>query len=146
MYDLVLLLVGLKSFMISWTTGIIWSQVRKFDRSSDCFCTCALIIWTVLWHPSSSPLASCWLLEGGGSVLVPLCILDFPCLSLSLVFLDECSSLLFLCHDGYCTSSLPWAMHRLPWILREHIPNKGDVSFLPFLYSPRSEVATSCQP
>jgi hypothetical protein len=53
MYDLGLLLVGLKSFVISWTTGIIWAQVRKFDRSGDCFCSCALIIWTVPWQLAS---------------------------------------------------------------------------------------------
>jgi hypothetical protein len=39
------LLVGLKSFMISWTTGIICALVQKFDCVGDCFCTCALIIW-----------------------------------------------------------------------------------------------------
>jgi hypothetical protein len=35
----------------SWfrlTTGIIWAQVRKFERFGACFCTCALIIWSVL--------------------------------------------------------------------------------------------------
>jgi hypothetical protein len=36
----------------SWfrlTTGIIWAQVQKFRRfDACCFCTCALIIWTVL--------------------------------------------------------------------------------------------------
>jgi hypothetical protein len=41
------MLVGLKSFMISWTTEVIWAQGQKFDRSSDYFCTCALIIWMV---------------------------------------------------------------------------------------------------
>jgi hypothetical protein len=37
----------------SWfrlTTGIIWAQVRKFERFSACFCTCALIIWSVMLH------------------------------------------------------------------------------------------------
>jgi hypothetical protein len=33
-----------------WTTRIIWTQVWEFDHFSDCFCTCALIIWTVSWH------------------------------------------------------------------------------------------------
>ena len=33
-----------------WTTGIIWTQVRELDRFGDRFCTCALIIWTVLLH------------------------------------------------------------------------------------------------
>jgi hypothetical protein len=32
------------------TTGIIWAQVRKFERFGACFCTCALIIWSVLLH------------------------------------------------------------------------------------------------
>jgi hypothetical protein len=30
------------------TTGIIWAQVQKFERFGACFCTCALIIWSVL--------------------------------------------------------------------------------------------------
>jgi hypothetical protein len=30
------------------TTGIIWAQVRKIERFGACFCTCALIIWSVL--------------------------------------------------------------------------------------------------
>jgi hypothetical protein len=30
------------------TTGIIWAQVWKFERFGACFCTCALIIWSVL--------------------------------------------------------------------------------------------------
>jgi hypothetical protein len=30
------------------TTGIIWAQVRKFERFGACFCTCDLIIWSVL--------------------------------------------------------------------------------------------------
>jgi hypothetical protein len=42
------MLVGLKSLVILWTTGVIWAQVREFDHFGDCFCTCALIIWTVL--------------------------------------------------------------------------------------------------
>jgi hypothetical protein len=35
----------------SWfwlTTGIIWAQVRKFECFGAYFCTCALIIWSVL--------------------------------------------------------------------------------------------------
>jgi hypothetical protein len=35
----------------SWfrlTTEIIWAQVQKFERFGACFCTCALIIWSVL--------------------------------------------------------------------------------------------------
>jgi hypothetical protein len=35
----------------SWfrlTTGIIWAQVQKFERFGADFCTCALIIWSVL--------------------------------------------------------------------------------------------------
>jgi hypothetical protein len=35
----------------SWfrlTTRIIWAQVQKFERFGACFCTCALIIWSVL--------------------------------------------------------------------------------------------------
>ena len=32
------------------TTGFIWAQVREFDRFGDCFCTCALINWSVLWQ------------------------------------------------------------------------------------------------
>jgi hypothetical protein len=35
----------------SWfrlTTGIIWAQVWKFEHFGACFCTCALIIWSVL--------------------------------------------------------------------------------------------------
>jgi hypothetical protein len=42
----------------SWfqlTTGIIWAQVRKFERFGACFYTCALIIWSVLLQ-----LASPW--------------------------------------------------------------------------------------
>jgi hypothetical protein len=41
----------------SWfqlTTGIIWAQVRKFERFGACFCTCALIIWSVLLHSALS--------------------------------------------------------------------------------------------
>jgi hypothetical protein len=30
------------------TTGIIWAQVQKFEHFGACFCTCALIIWSVL--------------------------------------------------------------------------------------------------
>jgi hypothetical protein len=41
---------GLKSLVISWTTGVIWAQVWEFDCFGDCFWTCALIIWTVLWQ------------------------------------------------------------------------------------------------
>ena len=40
----------------SWfqlTTGFIWAQVREFDRFGDCFCTCALINWSVLWQLAS---------------------------------------------------------------------------------------------
>jgi hypothetical protein len=33
-----------------WTTRVIWAQVREFDHFGDCFCTCALIIWTVPLH------------------------------------------------------------------------------------------------
>jgi hypothetical protein len=39
----------------SWfrlTTGIIWAQVRKFERFGACFCTYTLIIWSVLLHVS----------------------------------------------------------------------------------------------
>jgi hypothetical protein len=39
----------------SWfrlTTGIIWAQVRKFERFGACFYTYALIIWSVLLHCS----------------------------------------------------------------------------------------------
>jgi hypothetical protein len=35
----------------SWfrlTTGIICAQIKKFERFGTCFCTCALIIWSVL--------------------------------------------------------------------------------------------------
>ena len=32
------------------TTGFIWAQVWEFDRFGDCFCTCALINWSVLWQ------------------------------------------------------------------------------------------------
>jgi hypothetical protein len=43
----------------SWfrlTTGIIWAQVQKFERFGACFCTCALIIWSVLLQvPSGAP-------------------------------------------------------------------------------------------
>jgi hypothetical protein len=33
-------------------TGLpeLWAQVREFDHFGDYFCTCALIIWTVLLH------------------------------------------------------------------------------------------------
>jgi hypothetical protein len=44
------ILVGLKSSWFYWTTGVVWAQVREFDHFGDCFCTCALIIWTVLLH------------------------------------------------------------------------------------------------
>ena len=40
----------------SWfqlTTGFIWARVREFDRFGDCFCTCALINWSVLWQLAS---------------------------------------------------------------------------------------------
>ena len=30
------------------TTRFIWAQVWRFDRFGDCYCTCALINWTVL--------------------------------------------------------------------------------------------------
>jgi hypothetical protein len=33
-----------------WTARVIWAQVWEFDHFSDCFYTCALIIWTVPWH------------------------------------------------------------------------------------------------
>ena len=33
-----------------WTTGFIWAQVWRFDRFGDCYCTCALINWMVLWQ------------------------------------------------------------------------------------------------
>jgi hypothetical protein len=33
--------------------------VREFDHFGDCFCTCALIIWTVLLHPLLSSLVLC---------------------------------------------------------------------------------------
>jgi hypothetical protein len=49
-YDLGWSRFGLKSLVISWTTGVIWTQVWEFDRFDDCFYTCALIIWTVPWH------------------------------------------------------------------------------------------------
>jgi hypothetical protein len=51
-YDLGSLWFGLKSLVISWTTGVIWAQVWEFDRFGDCFWTCALIIWTVPWQMS----------------------------------------------------------------------------------------------
>jgi hypothetical protein len=41
----------------SWfrlTTRIIWAQVRKFECFGACFCTCALIIWSVLLQLASS--------------------------------------------------------------------------------------------
>ena len=53
-YDLGCMQVGLKSFMVSVTTGFIWAQVRKFDRFGDRFCTCALINWSVLLQSDSS--------------------------------------------------------------------------------------------
>ena len=33
-----------------WTTGFIWAQVWWFDCLSGCYCTCALINWTVQLH------------------------------------------------------------------------------------------------
>jgi hypothetical protein len=41
------------SLWLRLTTGIIWAQVRKFERFGTCFCTCALIIWSVLLHSTS---------------------------------------------------------------------------------------------
>jgi hypothetical protein len=35
------------------TTGIIWAQVQKFEHFGACFCTCALIIWSVLLQGAS---------------------------------------------------------------------------------------------
>ena len=35
----------------SWfhqTTGFIWVQIWPFERFGDCYCTCALVNWTVL--------------------------------------------------------------------------------------------------
>ena len=49
----------------SWfqlTTGFIWAQVRKFDCFSYCFCTCALINWSVLWQFLSLCLDFAWYL------------------------------------------------------------------------------------
>ena len=46
--DLGCMQVGLKSFEISVDYRVIWAQVREFDRFGDCFCTCALINWSVL--------------------------------------------------------------------------------------------------
>jgi hypothetical protein len=43
-YDLGCSRFGLKSLMISWTTGVIWAQVQEFDCFGNCFRTCALII------------------------------------------------------------------------------------------------------
>jgi hypothetical protein len=48
-----ILVVSKLVWIPSWfwlTTGIIWAQVRKFERFGACFCTCALIIWSVLLH------------------------------------------------------------------------------------------------
>jgi hypothetical protein len=36
-YDLGCSWFGLKSLVISWTTGVIWAQVLEFDRFGDCF-------------------------------------------------------------------------------------------------------------
>jgi hypothetical protein len=38
----------LKSFVVSSDYRFIWAQVWQFDHFSDCYCTCALINWTVL--------------------------------------------------------------------------------------------------
>jgi hypothetical protein len=36
-YDLGCSQFGLKSLVISWTTGVIWAQLWEFDRFGDCF-------------------------------------------------------------------------------------------------------------
>jgi hypothetical protein len=41
------------------TTGIIWAQVRKFERFGACFCTCALIIWSVLLQAAWASIRAC---------------------------------------------------------------------------------------
>jgi hypothetical protein len=53
--DAILVVIGLV-WDPSWfwlTTRIIWAQVQKFERFGACFCTCALIIWTVLLQLAS---------------------------------------------------------------------------------------------
>jgi hypothetical protein len=36
-----------------WTTRFIWAQVWQFNCSGGCYCTCALINWTILLYPRS---------------------------------------------------------------------------------------------
>ena len=36
-----------------WTTEFIWAQVWQCDRFGGCHCTCALINWSILPHPST---------------------------------------------------------------------------------------------
>jgi hypothetical protein len=67
-YDLGLLCFGLKSLMISWTTGVIWAQVWEFDHFGDCFWTCALMIWMVPWQ-SVPALSEITLLPGQSGLL-----------------------------------------------------------------------------
>ena len=55
-----------------WTTGFKWAQVRVFDRFGDCFCTCALINWSVLWEESL-----CFWFMMGKSSWVPSCTQGF---------------------------------------------------------------------
>jgi hypothetical protein len=57
MWNDAILVVSKLVWNSSWfrlTTGIIWVQVWKFERFGACFCTCALIIWSVLLHVESS--------------------------------------------------------------------------------------------
>ena len=53
-YDLGCMQVGLKSFVVS-VDYRLWAQVREFDRFGDCFCTCALINWSVLLQEVALP-------------------------------------------------------------------------------------------
>ena len=67
------------------TTGFIWAQVREFDHFDDCFCTCALINWSVPWQ--SWRVAVVWriLLVGTDRslYLIVRCLFQFRCLNLA---------------------------------------------------------------
>jgi hypothetical protein len=48
MYGLDCMLVGLKSFVVSSDYRVYMGSSMTFDHFGDCYCTCALIYWTVL--------------------------------------------------------------------------------------------------
>ena len=69
-----------------WTTGFIWAQVWWFDYLGGCYCTCALINWTVLWQGAPQHMVP-WPLANWGHYdellalfhTVHQCLFSSPC-------------------------------------------------------------------